>query len=63
MAEELTQLSVPNFPAELKETLEREAQKQDRSLASLLRTVLAEYAYGLVNDKPARKRPTESVAA
>lgn len=44
MAEELTQLSIPNLPVALKERLEREAQKQDRSLASLLRIVLMEYA-------------------
>lgn len=63
MAEELTQLSVTNFPAELKEVLEIEAQKQDRSLASLLRTVLVEYANKLADPKPARKRTPESVAA
>jgi hypothetical protein len=44
MAQELTQLSVPNFPAELEEILKREAKRQDRSLASLLRTILADYA-------------------
>lgn len=55
MAEELTQLSVPNFPADLRETLEREAKKQDRSLASLLRTILVEYANKLTDEKPARK--------
>lgn len=44
MAEELAQISIPNFPSDLKEKLEREAERQDRSLASLLRKVITEYA-------------------
>jgi predicted DNA-binding protein len=43
MAQEVTQLSVPNFPLEDKERLEREAKRQDRSLASYIRTVLTDH--------------------
>jgi hypothetical protein len=43
MAQEVTQITVTNFPVEAKEVLDREAKKQDRSLASLLRTVLLDY--------------------
>lgn len=47
MAEELTQLSVPNFPKSAKERLEQEAQAQDRPLASLLRSILISYTKNL----------------
>ena len=47
MAEELTQLSVPNFPKAAKERLEQEAQAQDRPLASLLRSILLSYTKNL----------------
>lgn len=43
MAQEVTQLSVPNFPVEDKERLEREAKRQDRSLASYIRTILTDH--------------------
>lgn len=51
MAQEVTQISIPNLPVDVKERLEREAKRQDRSLASLLRTILVDHAEKL--DSPA----------
>jgi len=65
MAEEVTQVSIPNLPLEVKERLEREATKQDRSLASLLRVVLIEYAQKLNGDEesPVAPRKRQPAAA
>jgi predicted DNA-binding protein len=43
MAQEVIQISVPNFPADAKERLEKLAKAADRSLASYIRTVLLEH--------------------
>lgn len=43
MAQDLIQLSVPNFPAEAKERLEKLAKQADRSLASYIRTTLLDH--------------------
>lgn len=61
MSEAVTQLSIPNLPVSIKERLEREAKKQDRSLASLLRIILEQYASGISDEK--RKRAAEGVTA
>jgi len=65
MSEEVVQLSVPNFPLDAKERLEREATKQDRSLASLLRVVLIEYAQRLngAEESPAAPRKRQAQTA
>lgn len=41
--EPVVQLSIPNFPASMLNQLEAEARRQDRSRASLMRQILANY--------------------
>jgi hypothetical protein len=57
VSEEVAQVSVPNLPIAIKERLEREATKQSRSLASLLRMVLIEYAQRLNSDEESLAAP------
>lgn len=59
---DVVQLSVPNFPSDAKDALEREAKRQDRSLASLCRTVLLDFA-GRLETGAAPVEPTPTAEA
>ena len=53
------QITVPNFPVSAKQILESEAERQDRSLASLLRMILIQHAAQL---EQATTQPAEAAA-
>lgn len=51
--DETEALSITRFPVTVKKILEAEARKQDRSLASLCRMLLIDFAYSLQTKQPA----------
>jgi len=60
MSDELTQLSIPNVPAHIKERLELDAEQHDRSLASLMRQIILAYVAKLEEDAKAPIKPRQS---